>query len=239
MNIAIILAGGTGTRLGANTPKQFIKVWGKPVLAYTIEIFQNHPEIDAIEVVCVKSHMDYMKDLISEYKLDKVRWVCEGGADFQQSVINGVENLSGKVNPDDIVLVHYSASPFTTSDIITDGIKVAKEKGNATSATPCYLLLGSNDDGYQSSKWVDRDKVMQLNTPQCFKYSYVSELYKEAKKKDLLDNTEPHTTSLMYTMKRTIYFSKGNQTNIKITTKEDIEIFKGYILLTQWDDNAK
>ena len=233
MNVAVILAGGIGSRVGADKPKQFIEVLGKPVLAYTIEVFQKHPEIDAIEIVCVETHMDYLNKMIREYGYTKVKWITKGGDDFQHSVINGIINLRGKLQEEDIVLVHYGASPFVSEDIISDGIRVSKEKGNSTSATPCFLLLGSNDDGEKSAKWIDRDKVMQLNAPQCFKFGYVDQLYQEAIDKGLLDKVEPHTTSLMYLMGREIYFSKGNQTNIKITTKEDLDLFEGYLLMRQ------
>ena len=107
MNIPIILAGGVGSRVGADRPKQFIDIYGKPVLVYTIEAFQNHPEIDAIEVVCIKSHIDYLKELVEKYNLTKVKWICEGGKDFQHSVINGVNNLKGEISDDDMV---FSAS---------------------------------------------------------------------------------------------------------------------------------
>jgi len=231
MNIAIILAGGVGSRVGADKPKQFVEVQGRPVIAYTIERLQHHPEIDAIEVVCLAEYLDYLRDLLKKNNFDKVKWLTAGGDTFQQSVINGINNLQDKINDEDIVLIHYAASPFVSADIISDGIRVAKEKGNCTSATPCFLLMGSNDDGKRSTKWVDRDKLMQLNSPQCFRYGYVKELYKEAQEDGLLDKVEPHTTSLMYAMGRTIYFSKGNQVNIKITTKEDLDLFEGYVLL--------
>ena len=151
MNIPIILAGGVGSRLGADKPKQFIEVLGKPVLVYTIEAFQNHPEIDAIEIVCIESHIDYLKELIKEYNLDKVKWITKGGKDFQHSVINGVNNLKDKINDEDIVLVHYGASPFVSEDIISDAIRVCKEKGNSSPAMSSVLLLGSND-GEKSRK---------------------------------------------------------------------------------------
>lgn len=233
MNIAIILAGGVGNRVGANVPKQFIEVLGKPVISYTIEKFEKHKEIDAIEIVCHKDYKEYMLSLIKQMGYNKIKWIVTGGKDFQESVMNGVNGLKGKVDDNDIVLVHYAASPFVSEDIISDGIKVCSEKGNCTSATPCYLLTGSNDDGKKSTRWLDRDMIMQLNAPQCFRYNYISQLYEEAKEKNLLDKVEPHTTSLMYLMGRTIYFSKGNQTNIKITTKEDLDLFEGYVLMNQ------
>ena len=230
MNVPIILAGGVGSRMGADRPKQFIEILGKPILVYTIEAYQNHPEIDAIEVVCIKSHIDYLKGLVEKYNLDKVKWICEGGEDFQHSVINGINNLKGEIDEEDIVLIHYGASPMITNDVIADAIRVCKQKGNSSPAMSSILLLGSND-GDKSLNWVDRDKIIVFNAPQCFKFSYVTQLYDEAIEKDLIDKVEPHTTTLMYLMGREIYFSKSNQLNIKMTTQDDLDLFEGYVLM--------
>ena len=151
MNVAVILAGGVGSRVGANRPKQFIEVLGKPVLAYTIEVFQNHQEIDAVEVVCHKSWKDYLNAMVEEYGLDKVKWVTDGGDTFQESVLNGINYLSDKISREDMVLVHFGASPFIKEDIITDCIRVCKEKGNAISTIDYFLLSGKKN----STKSVD------------------------------------------------------------------------------------
>lgn len=127
MIIAIILAGGVGSRVGANRPKQFIKVLDKPVLAYTIEIFQNHPEVDAIEVVCHKNWKDYLNEIIRTYNLTKVRWVADGGETFQDSVMSGMNHLRDKVSGEDYVLIQYGVAPFTSEKIVTDVIKVMKK----------------------------------------------------------------------------------------------------------------
>ena len=236
MNVSIILAGGVGSRMGADRPKQFIEIYGKPIIVYTIEIYQNHPEIDAIEVVCVKSHVDYLKELVEKYNLDKVKWITPGGKEFQDSVINGINNLKGELSDDDIVLFQYGASPFTSDDIITDAIRVCEEKGNSSPAIKSLFLLGSNE-GDKSLNWIDRDKVIIHNTPQCFKFSYVTQLYDEAIEKGFIDKVEPHTTSLMYLMGREIYLSKGNQINFKITTKEDLDLFKGFVLMKNQEND--
>ena len=152
MNYAIILAGGIGSRVGANVPKQFVEILGKPVLAYTIEAYQNHPEIDGIEVVCVKNYEKTLRDLITKYNLTKVKWICQGGATFQDSVFNGVENLKGEINENDIVMVHYGAAPFTSDAIITDAIKVCQEHGCSVSVTPCFQLMGTNDANGERKK---------------------------------------------------------------------------------------
>lgn len=233
MNIAVILAGGVGSRVGAGMPKQFVKILGKPVIVYTIEAFQKHEDIDAIEVVCVKSHIDYMKELVDTYGLSKVKWITEGGADFQGSVLNGINNLQDKCSEDDIVLVHFGASPFVEGDIIADAVRVCKIKGNAISTTPFYLLSGVKDDDEKTTKWIDRDTIACMNSPHAFRYGYIRDIYKRAVETGVIKEVEPNTTTLMYKMGETIYFSKGSQSNIKITTKEDLDLFEGYVLMKQ------
>lgn len=233
MNIAVILAGGVGSRVGAGMPKQFVKILGKPVIVYTIEAFQKHEDIDVIEVVCVKSHIDYMKELVDTYGLSKVKWITEGGADFQGSVLNGINNLQDKCSEDDIVLVHFGASPFVEGDIIADAVRVCKIKGNAISTTPFYLLSGVKDDDEKTTKWIDRDTIACMNSPHAFRYGYIRDIYKRAVETGVIKEVEPHTTTLMYKMGETIYFSKGSQSNIKITTKEDLDLFEGYVLMKQ------
>lgn len=236
MITAIILAGGVGSRVGADRPKQFVEVLGKPVLAYTIEIFQNHPEVDAIEVVCHKSWKDYLNEMIEKYNLAKVKWVADGGETFQDSVMNGVNNLKDKISKEDYVLIQYGAAPFTSEKIVTDVIRVMKAKGSAVTATPCYQLLGTNDEDGTSKSWVDRDKHIQIACPYGFKFSYLLDIYRRAEEQSLIDQIEPHTTSLMYALGDVIYQAYGDQTNIKITTREDFDLFEGYVLMRQKKD---
>ncbi len=241
MNIAVILAGGVGNRVGAGIPKQFIEVLGKPILAYTIEPFEKHQDIDAILVVCVKPYIDFIWELKDKYEFEKLIWVTEGGATFQESVMNGMFFLEDKISKDDIVLYHFGASPFISSDIITDVIKVCREKGtNAISTTDYYLLSGEklstqsvSDKNNYSEKYINRDSIAVMNTPHAFKYGFLLNMYKEAIETGVIDTVEPHTTTLMYAMGKRIFFSKGSQTNIKITTKEDLELFEGYVLKQQ------
>ncbi len=235
-NIAIILAGGVGSRVGADIPKQFIEILGKPIISYTIEAFQNNENIDGIEVVCHKDYIDYLNDLVIKSNFDKVKWITYGGDDFQHSVINGIDNLKEKINDDDIVLIHYGASPFVTDEIINDAIRVCKEKGNATPATTCYLLTGTHD-GDKSNQWLDRDHIALLNAPHTFKFGYLKKLYERAEKLGIIDTTEPHTTSLMYKLGEPVYLSKSSTNNIKITTKDDLEMFEGYILMKKYNKN--
>jgi len=231
MITAMILAGGIGSRVAADRPKQFIAVLGKPVLVYTIEIFQNNPVIDAIEVVCHRHWKGYLKEMIKKYSLSKVEWIADGGNTFQESVMNGIENLKDKIDKDDYLLIQYGVAPFTSDKIVNDVIRVMKEKGSAVTATPCYQLIGSNDEDGTSRTWVDRDRYIQIACPYGFRFSYLLDIYKRAEEQGLLKKIEPHTTSLMYALGDKIYQAYGDQTNIKITTKEDLELFKGYALM--------
>lgn len=241
MNIAVILAGGVGNRLGAGIPKQFVEILGKPILAYTIEPFEKHSDIDAILVVCVKPYVNFIWEMKEKYCFHKLRWVTEGGATFQDSVINGVNFLSDKARLDDTVLFHFGASPFIKPDIITDVIRVCKEKGTNAISTTDYLLLSGlkkltasvSDPENYTEEYINRDTIAVMNTPHAFQYGFIVDMYKEAIETGIINTVEPHTTTLMYAMGKPIYFSKGSQDNIKITTKEDLEMFEGYVLEQQ------
>ena len=232
MTTAIILAGGVGSRVGAERPKQFVEVLGKPILAYTIEIFETHPEVDAIEVVCHKSWKIYLEDMISKYDYKKVKWIVDGGNTFQDSVINGVNALKDKISRKDYVLIQYGAAPFTSKKIVTDVIRVMKKKGSSVTGTPCYQLLGSKE-GNISKKWVNRDLYVQIACPYGFEYGYLLDVYERAEKQGLLEKIEPHTTSIIYALGDELNLAYGDQTNIKITTKEDIYMFEGYVLMKE------
>ena len=233
MTYAIILAGGVGSRLGADIPKQFVDVLGKPVIAYTMQKYQEHPEIDGIELVCVDGFQDELKKIAEDNQITKVVKIVKGGSEYERSIMNGVEGLKGIATPNDVVMIHWAASPFVTEDIISDTIRVCKEKGNAMSACPAYLLYGTND-GEQSNQNINRDTFKILAAPQSFLYKNIESIYEEVNKRDLLNKIEAHTTAIMTELGIPINFSKGSQTNIKITTKEDLELFTGYVLAQKY-----
>jgi 2-C-methyl-D-erythritol 4-phosphate cytidylyltransferase len=233
MNYVIIIAGGVGSRLGASVPKQFVEVLGKPVIAYTMEHFQQHPDIDAIELVCVDGYQEHLKSITEKYGITKLLKIVKGGSEYERSIMNGVEGLEGIAKPDDVVMIHWAASPFLSEDIITDNIRVCKEKGNAISASYSYLLYGSND-GEFALKSINRETFMTLAAPQSFLYSVIVNIYKEVEGRGMFSYVEAHTPAFMAELGIPIYFSKGSHTNIKITTKEDIELFWGYQLLQEY-----
>ena len=236
MNYVIIIAGGVGSRLGAPVPKQFVEVLGKPVIAYTMEHFQNHPEIDAIELVCVDGYQEHLKNITVKYGITKLLKIVKGGSEYERSIMNGVAGLEGIAKSDDVVMIHWAASPFLSEDIISDNIRVCKEKGNAITASYSYLLYGSND-GDCAKKAINRESFMTLSAPQSFLYMNIVDLYKQVEEKSMFETVEEHhTTVFMAELGIPLYFSKGSHTNIKITTKEDIDLFLGYQLAKKYKE---
>ena len=229
MNYVIIIAGGVGNRLGAGIPKQFVEVMGKPIIAYTLEKFQDHPEIDAIEIVCVEGYIDQVKQIAADNGITKLLKVVKGGSEYERSIMNGVAGLSSIAKQDDVIMVHWSASPFVTDEIISDNIRVCKEKGNAISASYSYLLYGTND-GDCAKKAINRESFMTLSAPQSFLYKTIVDVYRQVEEKNMFETCEAHTTAFMTALGIPLYFSKGSHTNIKITTKEDLDLFRGYLL---------
>lgn len=242
MNIAMILAGGVGSRVGAAIPKQFIVVREKPIIIHTLELFQDDPEVDAIEIVCIRSHMDVIWEMARQYGITKLRWVCEGGDDYQGSVLNGMHYLEPHCTDEDIVLIHFAVSPFIDREIIDDSIAVCKEHGNGIATNDNVLCLCTRDPEYpqRSELGVDRSQVMGLNAPQTFRYGYLKALYAEGFEKDVMDKlVDPHTTTLMLELGHRIYFSKSSQANIKITTKEDLLLFEGYLMAKELRETSQ
>ena len=233
MNTVLLLAGGVGTRMGANIPKQFIKINGKPIIAYTLDLLEKHSEIDAVEIVCVHGFQTLVQQIVEEYGFEKVRWICEGGSTFTLSVYNGLNNLRHALAPDDLLMIHMSVAPFVSDEILCDAIRVAKEKGNSISENPCYLCMGTRDTDEYSTKSVLRETITGLNTPQTFRYGELLGLYDRAKNEGVLECLEPHTTSLYYHYKKPLFFSKGSQMNIKITTQDDLDLFEAFCIMRE------
>lgn len=231
MNIAVILAGGTGTRVGADIPKQFIKILGKPILAYTLDNFQVDEQIDAIEIVCHKDWVDEVQRICEEYEITKVRWLTTGGDTFQESTQNGIYNLRDKIEADDIVIISFGVSPFTLPDIIDDSIRVAKEHGNAISAEDFPLCTCIKDDEYSTTQNLIRETIKGFSNPWTFRFRELVEVYEEAQKRGILNTLEAHTTSVYLALGKRLWFSKSSGYNFKITLKEDLDKFEGLLLL--------
>lgn len=237
MNYVIIIAGGVGSRLGAKVPKQFVEVLGKPIIAYTMDHFQNHPQIDGIELVCVDGFQEHLQGIVDKYGISKVMKIVKGGSEYERSIMNGVAGLKGIAKPDDVVMIHWAASPFLSEEMITDNIRVCKSKGNAITASYSYLLYGSND-GDCAKKAINRDSFMTLSAPQSFQYKVITDIYRQVEEKNMFETVdEAHTPVFMTELGIPLFFSKGSHSNIKITEKEDVDMFLGYQLAKQYKEN--
>ena len=222
-NYVILLAGGVGKRMGNDIPKQFIEVNGKPIIVYSIENFQRNNQIDKIVVVCVKEWIDHLKDIIRKYNLSKVEWVIEGGNTGHDSIRNGVFFLKDKIDASDFVIVHDAVRPILPQKAIDEVLRVAHEKGNASSSIACHPPIVYMDDQESGISDIDREKVMLTASPQVYKYSLALNCYEKAEADDKHDFT--FTSSLLIHYGERVYFAKGTTSNIKVTRKEDLALF--------------
>ena len=228
MNIAMIIAGGVGQRTHQNIPKQFINVQDKPVIVYTLEAFQKHPNIDAIEVVCLEGWHDLLRAYARQFGITKLENIVNGGPTGQDSIRNGLYDIATRYHDDDdIVVIHDAIRPMVSADIISDNIRVCREFGNATAVIPCTSVMLKTNDAIVSNDQIPRDNLKITQTPQSYYINELIEVHKEAVKRDL----EPSISScaLYVEMGKSVYLSVGSEKNIKITTSEDIEIFSGLL----------
>lgn len=227
MNYVILLAGGIGKRMGTDIPKQFIKVSGKPLIVYSIENFQRNEQIEKIVVVCVKDWIDYVKELVREYNLTKVEWIIEGGSTGHDSIKNGVFFLKDKINQDDYIIVHDAVRPILPQKAINEVLRVAHEKGNASSSVICHPPIVYTEDGESGIKDIDREHVMLTASPQAYKLSLALRCYEKADTEN--KNNFTFTSSLLIHYGERVYFAKGTTSNIKVTKKEDIALFEALL----------
>lgn len=222
-NYVVLLAGGVGKRMGAAIPKQFLEVEGKPIIVHTIEKFQQNRQIDKIVVVCIKEWIGHVRDMVCAYALTKVGWVVEGGGTSHDSIRNGIFFLRDKVEDGDFVIVHDAVRPVLPRKAIDEVIRVAHEKGNASSSIACHPPIVYTEDFESGVTDVDRNHVMLTASPQAFRYSLALECYEQAEKENKHDFA--FTSSLLIHCGKRVYFAKGTSCNIKITTKADIALF--------------
>jgi 2-C-methyl-D-erythritol 4-phosphate cytidylyltransferase len=227
MNVALIIAGGSGERMRQDIPKQFLNVNDKPVIIYTLEAFQKHPNIDAITVVCLDGWHDILRAYCKQFLITKLESIVSGGVNGQESIKNGLIDVKKRYNDDDIILIHDAIRPMVSEEIISDCIRVASIYGNAITAIPCAEAMLKTTDGLTSSEQVQRDNLRRTQTPQAFKIGSLFDAHEEAKQKGITNSIASCT--LMIELGRKVSFSLGSEKNIKLTTPDDIEIFKALL----------
>ena len=229
MNIAIIIAGGVGSRMGHDIPNQFINVYDKPILIYTLEGFQKHPLIDAIEVVCIDGWHDVLWAYAKQYGIDKLKWIVSGGKTGQESIRNGVYNLEGKANSDDVIIIHDGIRPLVDETVLSDVIVKCKQYGNAVTSLPYNEQIFVIDDEISTTKYIPRETLRRVSTPQAYKFEKLNSKYHEAFEKEIGIYGSSYTNTMMVELGERLYFAAGSDKNIKLTTKDDLEMFKAYL----------
>lgn len=230
-NYVILLAGGVGKRMHSDIPKQFLEVNDKPIIVHTIERFQKNPQIEKIVVVCVKKWIDRVKELVAKFNLSKGQWIVEGGSTGHDSISNGIFFLKDKIETNDFVIIHDAVRPVLPQALINEVLRVAHEKGNASSSIVCHPPIVYTDDFISGIKDIDREHVMLTASPQVFNYGLALKCYEQAKKEDRHDFT--FTSSLLIHCGERVYFAKGSTNNIKITTREDLALFKALLTIPE------
>lgn len=229
MNVAMIIAGGVGSRTGNKIPKQFINVNDKPIIIYTLERFQKHQMVDSIEVVCLDGWHDILQAYAEQFGIAKLKYVVSGGSSSQESIKIGLDNLKGVCGNDDIVVIHDGIRPMVDENIITSCIETCNDKGNGVTAYPVYEQIFETADGETADKYIPREGLRIVQTPQAYKYGEISDVYTEGFEKNIGIHGSAYANTLMSDMGNTLYFSVGSTKNIKITTKDDIAIFKAML----------
>lgn len=225
--IALIIAGGSGNRMHQNIPKQFITVNDRPVIVYTLEAFERHPEIDSIAVVCIEGWEQVLRAYAQQFNITKLNHVIAGGKNGQSSIRNGVFELEKHYKKDDLILIHDAIRPMVSAEIISDNIRVALERGNAITVIPCAEAMLQTDDGMSSKGTYSRDRLKRTQTPQAFRLGDICELHRKALENGITDSIASCT--LMIELGNQVFFSMGSEKNIKLTTIEDIDIFKALL----------
>ena len=229
MNIAIIIAGGSGHRMGQDIPKQFINVYDKPVLIYTLESFQQHPQIDAIELVCIDGWHDVAWAYAKQFNINKLQWMVSGGKSGQESIRNGVYHLEGICADDDIIIIHDGIRPLVEPSVLSDVISKCQQYGNAVTSMPYNEQIFVVDDELSTVKYIPRETIRRVSTPQAHRFDKIDWAYHEAYEKKIGIYGSSYTNTMMVELGERLYFAAGSDKNIKLTTKDDLEMFKSYL----------
>lgn len=236
MVVALLTAAGSGTRMHQDIPKQFIHVDNKPVIIHTMKVFQEHPSIDAIMVVTLESWSAVLWAYAKQFNITKLKWVITGGETGQDSIRNGLEELNKELSYDDTVMVHDGNRALVSAEVISNSLATFAKYGSAVAVIPCTEVVFESDDGISSCVSTDREKLFRTQTPHTYKLGELLDAHKEAERRGLPSMAA--SCMLMKELGRMTYFSKGSEENMKITTLEDLKIFKA-LLHTKKDEWLK
>ncbi len=225
-NIALVIAGGSGNRMGQDIPKQFMHVDNCPIVIHTLKAFQEHPDIDKIAVVCLKGWETVLQSYANQFCITKLEYIFQGGENGQQSIYNGIDGLRKcGCDGDDLVLIHDGVRPLISQDIISSNIAICKAYGYAITGIQCREAILESEDGFSTRSSIPRDKLIRTQTPQTFRLKNILEAHRIAKGKGIM-NSVASCTLIAELGVAEMHLVTGSEKNINITTTEDLEIWK-------------
>lgn len=228
-NIAVIFAGGSGARMGAGLPKQFLEIDGKPIIIHTLELFEENDSIDEIYVACKEDYIKKLQKLIRRFCITKVTDIVPGGKTGQDSIYNALSRAKKGNGNRDIVLIHDGVRPCITSDLIDEVIRCVKENGSAVTCTPMYETPVVSEDGGFVDSVPPRNKLYTAQAPQSFYLGDILEAHEKVRKENPGYEGIVDSCSMMKMLGKDVAIVEGNRGNIKVTTPEDLYIFKAMI----------
>lgn len=234
MNTALILAGGVDARFKMDIPKQFVNVNNRPIIVYTLEIFQNHPDIDEIIVTCLNGWQEMVRVYGKQFNITKLREIIPGGKDAQESTYHGLEILKDRMGQGDIVVVHDAIRPLVSKEIITSSIRMCRKRGMGVAATYIMDTIMHSGNGQEGYKSINRYQIMKVQTPQAFEFQLLWDFHKRAIEEKCLGAWD--NSSMITNLGETVYFSEGSDLNLKINTTEDVEMFRALYRMKHSED---
>lgn len=228
-NIAIIFAGGSGVRMGSGLPKQFLQINGEPIIIYTLEIFDDHPEIDAIYIACKEDYIPRLQKYIRRYQLQKVKAIVPGGTTGLGSIYNGLKAAAAENDPDSIVLIHDGVRPYIPARVISENIASVKEHGSAITCTAMYETPIQSGSGEMVENVIKRDTMYTAQAPQSFRLGDILEAHEKVRAENPEYVGIVDSCSMMRSLGRDVAIVRGNRGNIKVTTPEDLYLFRGLL----------
>ncbi len=233
---AVIIAAGSGTRMGQDIPKQFINVHDKPVLVYTLEGFQRHPDIDDITLVCLDGWQEVARAYASQFGIDKLREIVAGGASGQESIRNGVLAVEASgADAGDLVVIHDGIRPLVDAGVLSDVVRVAAERGNAVTSLPYneQIFVVDEADPATTTEFIPRETLRRVSTPQAYRLGELADAYREAFATGVGVGGSHYTNTMMVALGHRLNFAAGSDRNIKLTTTDDLEMFKAWLDLEE------
>ena len=229
MNIALIFAGGTGNRMGAAIPKQFLKINGVPILVHTMRLFERHPEIDRMYLAVPETFLAQAGELVSEYSLNKTQKVIPGG-DSAQDTIYRLLKAAGEENAEDsIVLLHDGVRPFITMDLITRSIEAVRQYGSGVTCMPSYETVIVSGDGENVGEVPYRRQTFTAQAPQSFYLKDILDAHEQIRSRPEGYENMVDACTILRTLGRPVHMVRGNRGNLKITTPEDVFVYSALL----------